>query len=156
MPGRILTEAQAGALSRELRHEGRVLVFTNGCFDVIHAGHVEILRKARSLGDCLFLGVNTDDSVSRLKGVNRPLNPLEARVEVLSELRSVDYIVPFRQDTPLELIMTLKPDILVKGGDYRAEEVVGGDFVRREGGRVEIVPLLEGYSSSSLLEKLGL
>ncbi len=106
------------------------------------------------MGDALFVGLNTDDSVSRLKGPGRPVMPLEARMDLLSELRCVDYVVPFEEDTPLRLIMELVPDVLVKGGDYSPEEVVGADVVRRAGGRVVIVPLLPGHSTTGLLESL--
>jgi len=130
------------------------VVFTNGCFDVIHAGHVHILRRARRMGDRLIVGVNTDPSVRRLKGEGRPVNPLEARLEVLSEFRSVDHIVPFDEDTPLRLIGAIKPDVLVKGGDYTRDTVVGGETVTAYGGRVEIVPLLEGFSSTGILDSM--
>lgn len=131
-----------------------MLVFTNGCFDIVHPGHVHILRAARSMGDALMVGVNTDGSVGRLKGAGRPLNDLPSRLQVLSEFRSVDFLVPFDEDTPLVLIDLLLPDVLVKGGDYTVETVVGAETVMAAGGRVEIVPLAGGYSTSSIIAGL--
>jgi D-beta-D-heptose 7-phosphate kinase/D-beta-D-heptose 1-phosphate adenosyltransferase len=130
-------------------------VFTNGCFDIFHPGHLEILEKARMQGDFLFVGVNTDDSVKRLKGTARPVQPLESRVAVLSGLRSVDCVVPFSQDTPLELITEILPDVLVKGGDYTEDQVVGAGVVRQNHGDVVIVPLLDGYSTTLIVEKMS-
>lgn len=139
----------------ELRNNGRTIVFTNGCFDLIHPGHIHLLRIARSFGGVLLVGLNDDDSVRRLKGPGRPINPLSARAEVLSAVRHVDHIIPFSEDTPFNLIKALKPDVLVKGGDWKEEEVVGADLVKAEGGRVVIVPYLEGYSTTDLLRKIG-
>lgn len=129
------------------------LVFTNGCFDVLHRGHIYYLSRARELGDLLLVGLNTDASVSKLKGSGRPVNDQQARAEVLGGLAFVDYIILFSEDTPLQLITSLKPDILIKGGDYRKEEIVGYREVSDWGGRVETIPLLEGYSTSSILDK---
>lgn len=137
------------------RKSGLSIVFTNGCFDIVHPGHVHLLRAARSMGDLLIVGVNTDDSVRRLKGEGRPVNGLPGRLKVLSEFRSVDYLVPFPEDTPLELIKTLIPDVLVKGGDYSEDSVVGSGFVTGNGGTVRIVPLLEGFSSSRIVKTLN-
>jgi D-beta-D-heptose 7-phosphate kinase / D-beta-D-heptose 1-phosphate adenosyltransferase len=151
---RILKRSEVQAAADRLRSAGLTIVFTNGCFDVLHAGHVHVLRMASSMGDRLIVGVNTDSSVARLKGDRRPLNKLEDRLEMLSEMRSVDYVVPFDEDTPAELIREVRPDVLVKGGDYSAEEVAGAEFVASCGGRVEIVPLLEGYSTTGTIERL--
>jgi len=136
------------------RRLGQRIVFTNGCFDVLHAGHVQYLQEARQQGDLLIVGVNGDAGVRQLKGPTRPINPIDARVAVLAGLSSVDYVTVFDTATPLELIEGVKPDVLVKGADYRAEEVVGADFVKSYGGRVHLVPLREGLSSSSILRKL--
>jgi len=133
--------------------EKHSLVFTNGCFDVLHRGHIYYLSRARELGDLLVVGLNTDGSVSKLKGPGRPVNDQQARAEVLGGLAFVDYIILFSEKTPLKLITTLKPDILVKGGDYRKEEIVGYKEVSSLGGRVETIPLMEGYSTSSILDK---
>jgi len=129
------------------------LVFTNGCFDILHRGHIYYLSRARALGDILVVGLNTDTSVSKLKGPGRPLNDEQARAEVLGGLAFVDHIILFSEETPLKLISHLKPDVLIKGGDYRKEDIVGYDEVRSWGGRVETIPLLEGYSSTSIIDK---
>ena len=152
--GMILTRNEAVKLSDKLHTEGCTIVFTNGCFDILHPGHVHILRKARSFGDRLFVGINTDGSVARLKGSNRPVNGLDSRMRLLVEFRSVDYVVPFDEDTPLQLIEEIKPDILVKGGDYKVGSVVGADFVISGGGRVEIVSLLEEFSTTGIINSL--
>jgi D-beta-D-heptose 7-phosphate kinase/D-beta-D-heptose 1-phosphate adenosyltransferase len=136
------------------RRLGQRIVFTNGCFDVLHAGHVQYLQEARQQGDLLVVGVNSDESVRGLKGPARPIQPLEARTAVLAGLSAIDYLTVFDAATPLELIQAVKPDVLVKGADYRAEEVVGGDLVKSYGGRIHLAPLREGYSSSSILRKL--
>lgn len=137
-----------------LRAKGRKIVFTNGCFDLFHTGHLKLLREARKLGDALVVGINSDKSVTKLKGRGRPYITEADRAILLSALDCVDYLVVFEEDTPLELIKELKPDVLVKGGDYKPEEVVGGEFVRSYGGRVKIIPLVKGVSTSSLAEKI--
>jgi D-beta-D-heptose 7-phosphate kinase/D-beta-D-heptose 1-phosphate adenosyltransferase len=129
------------------------LVFTNGCFDILHRGHIYYLSRARALGNILVVGLNTDASVSKLKGPGRPVNDEQARAEVLGGLAFVDNIILFTEETPLNLISHLKPDILIKGGDYRKEDIVGYSEVISWGGRVETIPLLEGYSSTSILDK---
>ena len=138
-----------GVLAR-LRSEGKRVVFTNGCFDLLHLGHVTYLEEARRLGDLLVVGVNTDESVRRIKGPGRPIVPLEQRLAVLAALEAVDYVVPFGEDTPYELIKALRPHVLVKGGDWRPEEVVGRDLVEE----VRIVPYREGFSTTGLIEKV--
>ena len=141
-------------LRHELADSGKVLVFTNGCFDLLHRGHCEYLFRARKLGDFLVVGLNTDDSVRRLKGPGRPINPLEHRAFVLASLEFVDAVIPFAQDTPLELILAVKPDILVKGADYSPEEIVGAREVLSWGGKVETIPLVEGVSTTAIIEKI--
>ncbi len=133
--------------------DGR-LVFTNGCFDLLHRGHVAYLFAARALGDALVVGVNADDSVRRLKGPGRPIVPLEDRLFVLAGLGCVDAVVPFGEDTPRELIAALLPDVLVKGGDYRADDVVGAREVREAGGDVIILPFVRGRSTTQLIQRL--
>ena len=156
MFARILKDREEAAkVSRQLREDGKRLVFTNGCFDLIHAGHVDYLARARKLGDALMVGVNDDDSVHRLKGQNRPLTTLEDRMKVLAALRSVDYVVPFTEDTPADLIAAIKPQVLVKGGDYTPEQVVGKDIVESHGGQVAIIPLLSGRSTTDLIIRIG-
>ena len=142
-------EELMGVLAR-LRSGGKRVVFTNGCFDLLHLGHVTYLEEARRLGDLLVVGVNTDESVRRIKGPGRPIVPLEQRMAVLAALEAVDYVVPFGEDTPYELIKALRPHVLVKGGDWRPEEVVGRDLVEE----VRIVPYREGFSTTGLIEKV--
>jgi rfaE bifunctional protein nucleotidyltransferase chain/domain len=129
------------------------MVFTNGCFDLLHRGHIYYLSRARELGDLLVVGLNSDASVSRLKGPGRPVNPAESRAEVLGALAMVDHIIIFDEDTPLNLIRTLRPHLLVKGGDYRKEEIVGYREVVSWGGEVVTVPLLEGYSTTLMMKR---
>lgn len=136
------------------RGKGRRVVFTNGCFDILHAGHISYLRKARKLGDILVVGINSDDSVKRIKGNNRPVNPLNDRMEMLAAFDFVDYVIPFEEDTPRKLIETIAPDILVKGGDYKMEEIVGADIVKSYGGAVEILPFVEGHSTSEIIKRI--
>jgi rfaE bifunctional protein nucleotidyltransferase chain/domain len=130
------------------------LVFTNGCFDIIHLGHIDYLSKARALGDILIIGLNTDNSVRRLKGSSRPVNDENARAYILASFNFADAIVLFDEDTPYELIKRVQPDILVKGSDYAPDEIVGADIVKNRGGRIETIDFLEGYSTSSIIEKL--
>ncbi len=150
--GRIWKRSDAAFLRDSLK--GKRIVFTNGCFDVIHVGHIRCLNEARKLGDVLIVGVNSDDSVKRLKGKNRPVNSLNDRMEVLAALSSVGHVISFDEDTPYELISEIMPDVLVKGGDYLREEIVGADVVEKNGGKVVIIPLTEGRSTTSILEKM--
>jgi D-beta-D-heptose 7-phosphate kinase/D-beta-D-heptose 1-phosphate adenosyltransferase len=142
-------------LGRELARLGRRVVFTNGVFDLLHPGHVELLEHARSLGERLVVGINDDGSVRRLKGEKRPIFPLAERMEVLAALECVDFVVPFAEDTPLELIRDLGcVDVLVKGGDYAPAEVVGRAEVESRGGRLVIFKLSGNYSTSGLIERI--
>jgi len=146
----ITLETAVKLLEPAFRRENR-MVFTNGCFDLLHRGHIYLLSRARELGDLLIVGLNSDHSVTKLKGPGRPVNNQESRAEVLGALAFVDYIIIFEEDTPLEMIKTLKPDILVKGGDYKLENIVGHREVASSGGRVETIPMLQGYSSSAII-----
>ncbi len=137
-----------------LRFTGQRMVFTNGCFDILHAGHVDYLSRAADLGDVLIVGLNTDDSVRRLKGDDRPVNPEEARANVLAALSFVDLVVLFDEDTPTELIKKVKPDVLVKGQDYQPENIAGADIVKENQGKVVTIPLLQGFSTSSLINRI--
>lgn len=133
---------------------GAKVVFTNGCFDILHLGHVEYLAKAADMGDVLVVGLNTDASVKRLKGEERPINNQDARALVLASLSFVDAVVLFDEDTPYELIKTIRPDVLVKGADYKPEEIVGYDIVTSYGGTVATIPLVEGYSTTRLIQPI--
>jgi D-beta-D-heptose 7-phosphate kinase/D-beta-D-heptose 1-phosphate adenosyltransferase len=137
-----------------LKAEGKRVVFTNGCFDLLHIGHLRYLVKAKALGDILIVGVNSDASVQGLKGPGRPVLPLEERMELLSGLECVDYVVSFDEPTPLELITLLRPHILVKGGDWNKETIVGKEIVERLGGEVVALPFIEGNSTSHLIETI--
>jgi rfaE bifunctional protein nucleotidyltransferase chain/domain len=137
-----------------LRDEGKTIVFTNGCFDIIHAGHVRYLREAKKLGDILVLALNSDSSVKAIKGDERPIVPQDERALVVGSLESVDYVVLFDEETPLRLIEYLRPHILVKGGDWDEENVVGRDAVRQWGGKVVIIPEVKGASTTNIIEKI--
>ena len=132
----------------------KTLCFTNGCFDLLHPGHVKYLEDVRALGDFLVVGLNSDASVARLKGPSRPLQDEEARAMILLGLRSVDAVIRFDEDTPFELITALQPDVLAKGGDYTPETVVGKELVEARGGRLVLVPFLPGHSSSTIVERI--
>ncbi len=137
------------------RNSGRRIVFTNGVFDILHAGHVEYLAKAKALGDILIVGLNRDSSVRRLKGPNRPLQRESDRAIIVAALKAVDYVVMFAEDTPEKLIKEICPDVLVKGADYAIAEIVGADFVLANGGEVKRIPLKKGRSSSSVIERMS-
>lgn len=134
--------------------EGKRVVFTNGCFDILHAGHVTYLQKARELGDMLVVGLNSDASIKRLKGQDRPINNVEDRLKLLSALECVDYVVVFEEDTPINLIEKIRPEVLVKGGDYEIETIVGYEFLKSYGGITTTIPLVEGLSTTGLIDKM--
>lgn len=133
------------------KNNGKKIVFTNGCFDILHRGHVEYLQKAKGLGDLLVLGLNSDSSVKRLKGESRPINNEKDRAIILSALECVDYIIIFDEDTPLELIKNLKPDILVKGGDYKIENVVGREYAKE----TVLIDFVDGYSTTKIIKNIN-
>ena len=151
---KIVTRIQAKDLAAEWKSAGKKIVFTNGCFDILHMGHVDYLEKARNLGDKLIIGLNTDNSVSRFKGSERPIQDQHSRARVMAALSSVDAVVLFDEDNPLELISALLPDILVKGSDYLAENIVGADVVKKNGGEVKIIDFVSGYSTSNIVKKI--
>lgn len=136
------------------RAAGRKIVFTNGCFDILHPGHIAYLEDAAARGDVLVLGLNSDSSVRRLKGPERPINSEHDRAVMLAGLASIDYVTFFEQDTPIELIRAVKPDVLVKGGDWTIGNIVGADFVQEHGGEVFSLPFREGYSTTGLIERI--
>ena len=136
------------------RNENKKIVFTNGCFDLIHLGHIELLARSSDLGDILIIGVNSDSSIQKLKGENRPIIEEDSRVKQLAALEFVDAIVLFHEDTPQKLIEKIKPDVITKGGDYKAENVVGNEVVNQKNGEVVIIPLTQGYSTTSILKKI--
>lgn len=136
------------------KQQGKRVVFTNGCFDLLHLGHVDYLEKARNLGDVLVVGLNTDDSVSRFKGPRRPIQDQVSRSRVMAALQSVDMVVFFNEDTPLELISALVPQVLVKGSDYLAENIVGAEVVKKAGGEVKTIDFVPGYSTTRIVERI--
>jgi len=137
-----------------LKRKGKKVVFTNGCFDILHAGHTRYLREARKLGDALILALNSDSSVRSIKGPMRPIVPEAERAEVVASLDSVDYVTVFDELTPLELIEFLQPDVIVKGGDWAEKDIVGAKAVRKWGGRVAIMPEIEGASTTNIIDKV--
>lgn len=152
--GRVVNENELVELVRDAQKNGEKVVMTNGCFDILHAGHCQYLRQASELGDRLIVAVNDDASVSRLKGPTRPVNPLQGRMDVLASLAAVDWVVEFSEDTPQRLIARVLPDILVKGGDYRPDEVAGGKEVVAAGGEVKILSFKDGCSTTSVIKKI--
>ncbi|MBN2727500.1 D-glycero-beta-D-manno-heptose 1-phosphate adenylyltransferase [Candidatus Mcinerneyibacteriota bacterium] len=150
----LLSKKCAADLGRSFLEEGKKLTFTNGCFDILHIGHIRYLKEAASLGDALLVGLNSDASVKRLKGPGRPVNNEEERAEMLLALRSVDYVVIFDEETPLDLIRAVKPYYLVKGGDWPPESIVGSRDVLARGGKVMSLPFVPGKSTTSLIEKM--
>ena len=137
-----------------IKKRGKRIVFTNGCFDILHVGHVTYLAKARAMGDLLVVGVNSDSSVRRLKGKDRPINPESDRASVLAGLESVDLVTIFDDDTPEKLITAVCPDILAKGGDWKTSDIVGGPYVISQGGKVVSIPFVDGYSTTGVIRKM--
>ncbi|MFC1624288.1 D-glycero-beta-D-manno-heptose 1-phosphate adenylyltransferase [Candidatus Omnitrophota bacterium] len=151
---RIKTISELKKVLKNLRAEGRRVVFTNGCFDILHAGHVSYLERAKSLADILIVGLNSDTSVRRLKGSKKPLVKEIDRAKVLLALRAVDFVVIFSSLTPFNLIKAVKPDVLAKGGDWKVKDIVGGQFVRSYGGTVKSLPYVKGFSTKGLIRKI--
>jgi rfaE bifunctional protein nucleotidyltransferase chain/domain len=151
---KIKSAVDASTQVRTWQKSGEKVVFTNGCFDLVHLGHIDYLEKARNLGDRLVLGLNTDSSVSRFKGPERPLQDQNSRARVLAAMEFIDLVVFFDEDTPLNLISQLQPNVLVKGSDYLAENIVGADVVKRNGGEVKTIDFVPGYSTTRIVEKI--
>jgi rfaE bifunctional protein nucleotidyltransferase chain/domain len=151
---KILSKSDAVSLVKLWQSEGHVVVFSNGCFDIIHPGHSDYLSRAAALGDKLVLGLNSDDSVRRLKGENRPVIPQEDRARLLASFQFVDMVVIFDEDTPAKLIDSIVPDVLVKGKDYEIKDIVGANTVLKNGGRVETIELTYGFSTTELIRKI--
>jgi len=150
--GRVVDLEECRAYRDEARARNTRVVFTNGCFDLLHRGHLEYLRAARELGGALIVGLNDDESVRRLKGAHRPLVTADDRAHLVAALEPVDRVVIFAEETPARIIAALEPDVLVKGGDYTLDEIVGRDFVERSGGQVHVIELLPGRSTTAILE----
>lgn len=141
-------------IRKELKRQGETVVFTNGCFDLLHRGHVHLFREAKKLGDVLLVAVNDDASVKKIKGTSRPVFPLEERLEILEAVEDIDYLTSFSEETPQKIIASLLPDVLAKGGDWRPEEIVGKKEVEHSGGRVVVIPYLKGSSSSAIIKAI--
>ncbi len=141
-------------IRNQLKHQGKKVVFTNGCFDLLHSGHIHLFREARKKGDVFIVAVNDDSSTRKIKGASRPIFPLKERIEILGAIEDVDYLASFSEETPQKIIARLLPDVLVKGGDWKPEEVVGKREVEDAGGEVEIIPYLEGRSSSDIVKRI--
>jgi len=151
---KIKTVEELAPLLRELRRGGRTVVFTNGCFDLLHVGHVHYLAAARAEGDLLVVGLNSDRSVRAIKGERRPIVPEAERAEILAGLASVDFVTVFEEDNPLGVIQALQPDVLAKGGDWAESDIIGADVVKRNGGRVVRIPAVEGAGTSALVARI--
>ncbi|MEO5500511.1 MAG: D-glycero-beta-D-manno-heptose 1-phosphate adenylyltransferase [Ginsengibacter sp.] len=151
---RILPREEVPLEERRIRLKSKTIAFTNGVFDILHEGHIALLSQAATFADVLIVGINSDDSVKRLKGETRPVNGQDSRALVISSLVMVDYVVIFDEDTPLELIKILKPDVLIKGGDYTMENIVGAKETNTVGGKVEIISLVKGFSTTAIIEKM--
>lgn len=141
-------------LIEELRKNNLKIVFTNGCFDILHKGHVKYLSEAKKFGDVLIVGINSDSSIKKIKGNKRPIIPLESRIEVLDAVNSVDFVIPFEEETPLELISVIKPDIHVKGGDYTIESLPESKLILEYGGEIKIMTLVNGYSTTNIVNSI--
>jgi len=154
MVKKIQSLASLTKIREGLKSQGKKVVFTNGCFDLLHGGHIHLLTEAKKLGDILIVAVNDDSSIRKNKGPGRPVFPLEERLEILESIEAIDYLIAFSQETPKKVIESLLPDVLVKGGDWLPKEVVGRQEVEESGGKVIIIPFLNGHSSSEMVRKI--
>ncbi len=150
----IVSRKKIKEIVKKLKKEGKKIVFTNGCFDLIHKGHIYLLKEAKKLGDVLIVGLNSDSSIKKIKGKGRPILKEKERGFIIDNIKGVDYVVIFNEKTPFKLIKEIKPDILVKGGDYKENEVVGGEFVKKRKGRVVIIPYLKNFSTTKIIERI--
>ncbi len=151
---KIVDEEKIAKIVKKLKEEGRKVVFTNGCYDIIHAGHIKTFFEAKKGGDILIVGINSDESVRRLKGANRPILSLEMRAFVVAGCEAVDFVVPFSEDTPEKLINIVEPDVLVKGEDWEEDKIVGAELVKKKGGKVVRVKLIPGISTTEIIRKI--
>ncbi len=151
---KIVTLTQLRDKIGSLKRSDKKIGFTNGCFDILHPGHIIYLEKAKDICDILIVGINSDSSIKKIKGKNRPIMKEEARLLIVAALESVDYVIKFNQKTPLNLIKSIKPDLLIKGGDWREEDIVGSDYIKSIGGKVKIIPYIKGYSTTSLIKSI--
>src|SRR4029079_17033200 len=154
VPAKFKTVDELSAISAQARKAGRVVVFTNGCFDLVHRGHIHLLRQAKALGDILIVGPNSDVSVKTIKGPDRPIMPEADRIELIAALEMVDYVVVYSEPDPYHIIAAIKPNVLVKGGDWSADKIIGADVVEQNGGRVAVVPYLPEFSTTQIIERI--
>ena len=154
MSGKLKNLDELAALAAQARQNGKSVVFTNGCFDILHRGHVHVLRQAKAAGDLLIVALNSDRSVQEIKGANRPVLPETDRIELIGAMEMVDYVIIFDEPDPYKLIAAIKPNVLAKGGDWSAEKIIGADVVEQAGGRVVVIPYLQGFSSSEIIERI--
>jgi rfaE bifunctional protein nucleotidyltransferase chain/domain len=152
--GKLKNLNEIADIAAQARKNGQSIVFTNGCFDILHRGHVHILREARACGDLLIVGINSDRSVKSIKGASRPILPETDRVELIGAMEMVDYIVLFDDPDPYRLIAAIKPNVLAKGGDWNADKIVGADVVAENGGRIAVIPYLQGFSTTKIIERI--
>lgn len=154
VPAKFKTVDELSAISAQARKAGRVVVFTNGCFDLVHRGHIHMLRQAKALGEILIVGINSDVSVKSIKGPERPITPEVDRIELIAALEMVDYVVAYDEPDPYRVIAAIQPNVLVKGGDWSADKIVGADVVKQNGGRVAVIPYLTGFSTTQIIERI--
>jgi len=154
VPGKLKSLEELKSIALQAKARGQKIVFTNGCFDILHRGHLHVLREAKALGDLLIVAVNSDGSVKRLKGPSRPVISEVGRSELIAALEMVDYVTLFDETDPRRLIEEIQPDILAKGGDWRRDQVVGADIVERSGGKVAVIPYLKGFSTTEIIERV--
>lgn len=154
MPGKLKSLEDLKSIALQAKSRGQKIVFTNGCFDILHRGHLHVLREAKALGDLLIVAVNSDGSVTRLKGPSRPVIGEAGRSELIAALEMVDYVTLFDEPDPRRLIEEIQPDVLAKGGDWRRDQVVGADIVERSGGKVAVIPYLKGFSTTEIIERV--
>jgi len=154
VPAKYKSVDELSAISAQARKAGRVVVFTNGCFDLVHRGHIHLLRQAKALGDILIVGLNSDVSVKTIKGPDRPIMPEADRIELIAALEMVDYVVVYSEPDPYQIIAAIKPNVLVKGGDWSADKIIGADVVEQNGGRVAVVPYLPEFSTTQIIERI--
>jgi len=154
VPAKYKSVDELSAMSAQARKAGRVVVFTNGCFDLVHRGHIHLLRQAKALGDILIVGLNSDISVKTIKGPDRPIMPEADRIELIAALEMVDYVVVYSEPDPYHIIAAIKPNVLVKGGDWSADKIIGADVVEQNGGRVAVVPYLPEFSTTQIIERI--
>jgi D-beta-D-heptose 7-phosphate kinase/D-beta-D-heptose 1-phosphate adenosyltransferase len=154
VPAKYKSVDELSAISAQARQAGRLVVFTNGCFDLVHRGHIHLLRQAKTLGDILIVGLNSDVSVKAIKGPDRPIMPEADRIELIAALEMVDYVVVYSEPDPYRVIAAIQPNVLVKGGDWSADKIVGADVVEQNGGRVAVIPYLPGLSTTQIIERI--